>query len=178
MRLAFCWTLIVLSALCAAFSQDTNFATGPQYLMNSDPTSQASPLFARSISTPSISLASPPLEVGAGDATGVLIAGAGNENVLPPSPDALPAVDLFPIYYGAPAASVIEISFPGSESPASPLPASILDTGVWLTTTAQALRERGYGVTLAQAAAYGKAHSRHASHVYTNADIEQPHGGN
>ena len=38
------------------------FATGPQYLMNSDPTNLASPLFARPISTPSLSLTGPPLE--------------------------------------------------------------------------------------------------------------------
>ena len=88
-------TLLVLSSQGIAFSQDTNFATGPQYLMN-----YGSPLLAHSISTPSLSLAGPPIEVGASDATGVLTAGAGDQNVLPPSPDALPKIDLFPIFYG------------------------------------------------------------------------------
>src|SRR5580658_1625867 len=87
-------TLLVLSSEGIAFSQDTNFATGPQYLMN-----YGSPLLARSISTPSLSLTGPPIEVGASNATAVLGAGAGAQNVLPPSPDALPKIDLFPIFY-------------------------------------------------------------------------------
>jgi hypothetical protein len=175
-RLSFCYTLIALSALGTVFAQDTNFATGPQYLINSDPTSQASPLLARSISTPSMSLAGPPLEVGASNATGVLIPGAEDRTVLPPLAVAPPKIDLFPIFYGSPSASVIEIGFPESQTP-NPLPASILDAGVWLTTTAQALHERGYGVTLAQAAAYSRAHPQHATRVYTNADIARLHSG-
>ena len=135
-----------LSTLGIASGQDTNFPTGPQYLMN-----YGSPMFARPISTPSLSLTSPPLEVGASNATGILIAGADNQTILPPPQDALPSTDLFPIYYGTPVASVIEISFP-SEPSANQLSANIFDTGVWQITTAQALRERGYGVTLADAA--------------------------
>jgi hypothetical protein len=183
MRISFCRTfscmLLVLSALGMAFAQDTNFATGPQYLMNSDPTNQASPRFARPISTPSLSLTGPPLEVGASNATEGLVAGAENRNVLRPQPDSLPTVDLFPIYYGAPPVSVIEISFPeySSEPFSSELPASILDTGVRQITTAQALRERGYGVTLAEAAAYGKAQTRRAARLYTNADIYRLRSG-
>lgn len=175
MRISFCCMLIVLASLGATFGQDTNFATGPQYLMN-----YGSPLFARPISTPSISLSGPPLEVGANTATGVLIAGAENQTVLPPSADALPQVDLFPIYYGVIPVNVIEISFSGARgelSSPNELPVTILDTGVWQVTTAQALRERGYGVTLVEAAAYGKARARHATHVYTNADIERLHSG-
>src|SRR5271156_5741364 len=86
-------TLLLLSSRGVAFSQDTSFATGPQYLM------QGSPMFARSISTPSMSLAGPPPDVGASDAPGVLIAGASDQNVLPPSAVALPKIDLFPIFY-------------------------------------------------------------------------------
>jgi hypothetical protein len=133
-----------------------------------------SPAFARSISTPSLSLAGPPLEVGASNATGILIAGAENQTVLPPSPTALPKVDFFPIFYGQPPASVIEVSFT-SESSTSELPPSILDTGVSQMTTVQDLRERGYGVTLVEGAAYGKAHTRRANRVYTNADIDRLH---
>jgi ribosomal protein L3 len=76
--------------------------------------------------------------------------------------------------------NVIEISFSGARgelSSPNELPVTILDTGVWQVTTAQALRERGYGVTLVEAAAYGKARVRHATHVYTNADIERLHSG-
>jgi hypothetical protein len=173
MRVFFCCLLIVLSTISIALAQDTNFAAGPQYLMNPG----ASPLLARSISTPSLSLTGPPVEVGASDATGVLTAGAGNQYVSPPSAVALPKIDLFPIFYGGPPASVIEISFAESQGSPSALPASILDSGVWQMTTVQALRERGYGITLAEAAAYDKARTRHATHVYTNADTNRLHGG-
>jgi len=160
-------TLLVLSALGMAFGQDTNFPTGPQYLM------QGSPLFARPISTPSLSLSGQSLEAGASNSTGSLAAGADNETAAPqPHQDA----DLLPIYYGVTRTSVIEISYP-SEPSSNQLPASILDTGVWRLTTAQALRERGYGVTLAEAAAYGKSQARHATRIYSNADIDRLHGG-
>ena len=176
MRVSCCCMLLVLSALGIAFGQDTNFPSGPQYLMTSDLMKNDSPFFARPISTPSMSLAGPPLEVGASNATGVLITGAGNQDVLPPRPDAVPRIDLFPIFYGRSPASVIEISFPPEPS-SNQLPASILDTGVWQITTAKALRERGYGVTLPEAAGYGKMRTRRATRVYTNADIDRLHSG-
>src|SRR6202035_701944 len=122
MRVPLFCTLLILSALGMAFGQDTNFAQGPQYLMN-----QGSPLLARPISTPSLSLNGPSLEVGASNATADLTAGAGSQNVVPPSPDRLPAVNLFPIYYGEPPISVIEISFPQASAESSTplnLPAS------------------------------------------------------
>jgi len=84
-------------------------------------------------------------------------------------------VNFFSFYYGAP--YVIEISFNEESSSRRELPASILDPGVWQITTPQALRERGFGVTLPEAAAYGKSHPRHSTHVYTNADIDRVHGG-
>ncbi len=167
--------LIVLSAVGMAFAQDTNFATGPQYLMN-----YGSPLFARPISTPSMSLAGPPIEVGARDATGVLDAGAGNQYVSPPSAVALPKIDFFPIFYGGPPVSENgEISFSHPVEPPSSLeiPPSILDNGGLQMTTVQALRERGYGVTLVEVAAYDKAQARHAARIYTNADIDRLHRG-
>jgi hypothetical protein len=83
---------------------------------------------------------------------------------------------LFPIYYGAHAPSVIEISFT-AESASNELPASILDTGVSEMTTVQELRERGYGVTVVEGAAYGRAKTRRATRVYTNADIDRLHSG-
>lgn len=177
MRISFCFwcTLFVFFALVLGFGQDTNFATGPQYLMNS-----GSPLFARSISTPTISIPSPPPQVGADNTTGVLIAGAENQTVVPPLAVALPPLDLFPIFYGEPTGSVIEISSPSEStepSIAAILPASILDTGVEEVATAEALRNRGYGVPLAEAALRVKAHSRPAGHVYTNADIDRLQGG-
>jgi hypothetical protein len=44
-------------------------------------------------------------------------------------------------------------------------------------TTVQALRARGYGVTFVEAAAYGRAQTRRANRVYTNADIDRLHSG-
>ncbi|MGB6333693.1 MAG: hypothetical protein WA676_15585 [Candidatus Sulfotelmatobacter sp.] len=189
-------TLLLLSGQGIASSQDTNFATGPQYLM------QGSPMFARSISTPSMSLAGPAPELGASDASGVLIPGASDQNVLPPNPDALPKIDLFPIFYTEVFASDLKPSFALAEpfpgllqqqpSPIMSLepssaqlpepssnrpPPSILDNGVWQMTTPQQLRERGYGVSLAEAAAEAKARIRHADHKYTNADAARLHGG-
>jgi len=171
MRVSFCCTVLVLAFLGAAFGQDTNFASGPQYLMT-----HGSPLFARPISTPSMSLSGPPLELGASSATAGLTAGAENQTVTSRSATDLPFVDFFPIYYGVVPVSVIEITFAKeSERSFRELPSSILDTGVWEITTAEALRERGYGVTLAEGAEESKARGRHATHVYTNADIERLH---
>jgi hypothetical protein len=165
--------LLVISAATWAFGQDTNFVNGPQYLLT------GSPLFARPISTPTMSLQGSPLEVGADNATGVLISGAENQTVLSPQGVNLPKIDLFPIYYGVVAVSDIEISFAGSsgEPTATELPASILDTGVGQTTTAEALRERGYGVPLGVVASRNKARTNHATHIYTNADIDRLRGG-
>jgi hypothetical protein len=172
----FCCTLLVLSTQGVALSQDTNFATGPQYLMN-----YGSPLLAHPISTPSLSLSGPPIEMGASNATGVLSAGAADQNVAPPSPDALPKIDLFPIFYGGPVGENSEMSFSYSAGPSSlsvEIPPSISDSGVSQITTAQTLRERGYGITLGEAAAAGKTRARHANHIYTNDDIARLHGGN
>jgi hypothetical protein len=166
MRVPFLCSLLVLSALGIAFGQDTNFATGPQYL------AQGAALFARPISTPSLSLASPLLGAGASDATEGLGAGANTQT---PAPQRNVSADLFPIYYGSHSASVIEISF--AEPSSVQLPASIVENGVSQITTAQALRARGYGNTLVEAATEGKARARHATHVYTNADLERLHGG-
>ncbi len=168
MRFCLCSTLLVLSTLGVAAAQDTNFANGPQYLRN-----YGSAYYARPISTPSLSLSGPALEVGASNFTAGLIAGAENQTVS--LPQSLPQVDLFPIYYGGHPPSVIEISF-SEPLPLGGLPESILDTGTWQMTTAQALRERGIGVTLAEAVAYDKARAGHATHVYTNADIDRLHG--
>jgi hypothetical protein len=128
-----------------------------------------SPMFARSISTPTLSLNAP----------------------LPPIPD-LPEVgpvvgvqpyvvnpvaeqgpDLFPIYYGYPMPSVVELE---DTEPARELPASIVDRGVEGMTSAHSLTESGYGVPLGDSAAYWKAHQPRAPRVYTNADVERLHG--
>ena len=166
----FSWMIILMFAVGVAAAQDTNFPTGPQYLLI------GSPLFARPISTPTLSLAQmdAPLEVGASNATANLVPGADNETfAVLPQPFQPP--NLLPIYYGVPETNVIEISFRENEEETE-LPASILGTGTVDTTTAQALRERGYGVTLGEAAAFSKSHIRKSRRVYTNQDIERLHG--
>jgi hypothetical protein len=157
--------LLVLVGFSAA--QDSNFPVGPQYLMN-----YGSPIFARPIATPSLSLGTP---VVVSEITQDNVAAADNETVAH-IPEFQPQIDLFPIYYGLPRVSVIELSFrePG-ESSASlhPLPTGIVETGVVELTDMQSLRLRGYGVTLPEAAAYWKARRISPPRVYTNVDTER-----
>jgi hypothetical protein len=75
--------------------------------------------------------------------------------------------DLFPIYYGYAPIPVVELT---GEAPRE-VPASINDTGFLAVTSVSSLRERGYGVTLAEDAAFWKTHRRRASRVYTNKDV-------
>jgi hypothetical protein len=162
--------LLVLAGLSAA--QDSNFAVGPQYLMN-----YGSPIFARPIATPSLSLDSSSLDrsaVASEMTPQDNVAAAENEAVAP-VPEFLPQADLFPIYYGAPRVSFIELSFRDREkSPLlHPLPISFVEAGVVEITDMQSLRLRGYGVTLPEAAAYWKAHHVSSPRVYTNADTER-----
>ncbi len=193
----FCCTILI-AALGPAFAQDSNFAIGPQYLLNQTsgyassyspisgsqqygpinygPADYGSTFFLRPISTPSLSFATPALEVGASNATGVLTAGAENQVVFPPQAVAEPKFDLFPILYGQPTVQKIEISFSESSNAAA-LPPSIAEYGVVQFTTPQALQERGYGVSVAQAAAYSKARPSHPARVYTNSDIDRLHSG-
>jgi hypothetical protein len=171
MRVFLVCTLLAFSTVVPAFGQDTNFPNGPQYLMTS-----GSPLFARPIATPSLALTGPPLQTGADNATGVLFAGAQNQTALPPLAVALPSFDLFPIFYGPSQPQVIEISFAEGVSEAGEIPSSIRESGVVQMTTAQALTDRGIGVTVAVAAAHSKATAGHASYIYTNTDIERLHG--
>jgi hypothetical protein len=163
-------SMLVVFAFATASAQDTNFSTGPQYLANNGPS-----IYARPISTPTLSLAGPPVQAGASDVTGLLIPGAEDEYVSPPRATALPKIDLFPIFYGNRPASVIEIGFAAPSG--LTVPESILDTGVTQETTAKALRERGYGVALGEAAAVDRMLTRHAVRVYTNADIDRLHPG-
>jgi hypothetical protein len=169
MRLACLFSFFLflsLSAITAAqdtlSGQDTNFSAGPQYLITSD----FSPLFARPIATPSISLGTPLPEISSLPVVGPVIENQpiAVSSELPRQPD------LFPIYYGPPVTNVVEIT--SAELPPS-LPASIVDTGVTGIADAQSLRERGYGVPLGDTAAFWKAHKPHAPRVYTNADVQR-----
>lgn len=160
--------LLIVAALCCA--QDTNFPVGPQYLITS-----GSPLLLRPIATPSLSFQAPPA-IAAAPAE----ASAGEQTVYTP-PRVPSTTDFSRIYWGAGNLSenaggeVSEIEMT-AEQP-STLPASIVNVGVVEVMDETSLRQRGYGVTLAEAAGYGKTHKTHASHVYTNADLVRLHGG-
>jgi hypothetical protein len=182
MRIIFGFAFVAIFAAGIALSQDTSFSNGPQYLLSSVPgaRSASSNFFVRSISTPSVSLSGPVLEVGASNATGDLNAGADTQTVVVPEAIALPRASLSSIYYGVPAANIIEISFPAASSTSiagTAIPQSILDIGVGRIIGAQDLQESEYGVTLPAVAAYGKEHVRRATRIYTNADIDRLHGG-
>jgi hypothetical protein len=69
--------------------------------------------------------------------------------------------------------SVIEIS--SGALPAN-LPASMFEIGVTGSTTAQSLRERGYGTPLGDVAAYWKVNKPSAVRVFTNRDVQRLHG--
>jgi len=125
MRVASC-ILFVLAALTMAAGQDTNFSTGPQYLVT-----YGSPLFLHSIATPSMAWPSPPANVGASDATSRLSAGADN-NTADTLPQPPPQANLFLTYYGAPPVQQIVLQGYSGEAPSEErLPASILDVGTW-----------------------------------------------
>ena len=182
MRIFSCFVFIAICAAGSALSQETNFGNGPQYLLSSVPDARSAPsnFFVRSISTPSVSLSGPALEVGASNATGDLNAGAEAQTIVVPEAVALPKTDLSSVYYGGHAANVIEISLPAESSTSIASTAilqSILDIGVGRIIEAKDLRESDNGVTLPEAAAYGKEHVRRAMRVYTNADIDRLHGG-
>jgi len=165
MRVAtmFC-VLLALAAVSAA--QDTNFPVGPQYLITSD-----SPMFLQSIATPSLSLSAPFPNINAPVADVTKTPEPSTYSAgLPAQPD------LTRIYWGEPPTkelvNEIEIS---SAPPPRALPSSILDVGVTAMIDPQSLRDHGYGVPLGEAASFWKAHRPHATHVYTNADIDRLH---
>jgi len=174
MRLAIgCCLLVFLAEICLAgigVAQDTNFPVGPQYLMN-----YGSPLLLQPIATPTLSFAPAPASVPVA-ATEV---GAGTQAA--PTPAGVQSqTDLPRIYWGGPstsenagAASEIGVT---SQQP-SVLPASIVNVGVTEMLDAHTLRDRGYGMTPGEAAAFWKTHKNHASHIYTNADIARLHRG-
>ncbi|MFZ0860350.1 MAG: hypothetical protein WB781_15065 [Candidatus Sulfotelmatobacter sp.] len=154
--------LFLLVGITAA--QDTNFPVGPQYLVTF-----GSPMFARPIATPTLWLDVPLPPIPSLPEVGPVI---GNQPYIE-NPELQHEVDLFPIYYGYPMPSVVELT---SAEPPRELPASIVDVGVAGITNAQTLREQGYGVPLGDTASFWKAHKPHAPRVYTNADVERLHG--
>ena len=176
-----CFLLFLIGS---AFAQDTNFAAGPQYLLN------GSPILARSIATPTLSLDAPlpPVESASFNipeaASEAAVEGASEapaDVAFTANPQLAHQADLIPIYYGADnhygvSTAVVEISFPeGASESSAELPASIVESGVTEMVDAQALRVRGHGVTVAEAAAYWKTHKLPARRNFTNEDVKRLH---
>jgi len=151
--------LLALSGFSAG--QDTNFPVGPQYLMN-----YGSPLFARPIATPSLTFDTP-------TQSAVAATPSSSSEAFATVPELEHQADLFPIYYGVPRVSVIEISYREPAERRPTLPLSIVNSGVAESTDAASLRVRGFGVTLGEAAGYWKINKAHARHLYTNEDIRR-----
>jgi len=156
--LLFGMTLVGMGA-----AQDSNFAVGPQYLMN-----YGSPLFMRPIATPSLSLS---------EAATVTVAAPEVSSYEETSPAIEEPTNYARIFWGGPeretnaeTSEVIEIS--GAIAPPN-LPESIINVGVQETVDAQGLRERGYGVTVSEASALWKGHEPHAVRTFTNRDVEK-----
>lgn len=144
-----------------SFAQSTNFPVGPQYLITTSST-----MFLHPIATPSLSLNAPMAPLSSLAEVGPAV--ANQAHVTNPQLPAEP--NLFPIYYGYPVVPVMELS---SSGPTRELPASVNQTGFLNAPNAQSLRALGYGSTIAQAAAWSKAHRRSGSRVYTNEDIQR-----
>jgi hypothetical protein len=146
-----------------SFAQETNFPVGPQYLITTGSTE-----FLRPIATPNLSLNAPLPPLPSLPQAGPPVA----DQPYISDPQLRSEANLFPIYYGYPELVVVELT---SNTPVERLPASINDTGFVTAPTGQWLREHGYGVTLADAAAYSRACRHPAARVYTNEDIERLH---
>ena len=168
LTLSFC--LLCLTA--CSFAQDTNFGAGPQYLLT------GSPLLARSIATPTMSLDAPLPPV---EPTSINVPEAATGVAYTTNPLLEHQADLIPIYYGVDnhygvSSAVVEVSFPeGAPESLAALPTSIAENGVTELVDAQALRIRGHGVTVAEAAAYWKNHKLPARHNFTNEDVKRLH---
>jgi hypothetical protein len=181
MRRASCAVVILVfgvlftAAMCPAQSTDTNFANGPQYLINPGST----PDLLHSIATPTLSLSTPL----ASTPTASPEEGSGEPHT-PAFPDLQTQAQIDQIYWGVSDVNAqsaentrvsgeVELS---SQSATSP-PLSFFNAGVTGMIDAQALRERGYGVPLGDVAAFWKVNKRQATRAYTNADIARVHGG-
>lgn len=202
--------VVLLMVSGIAFAQDTNFSTGPQYLITT-----SSSMFLRPIATPSLSLSETKLaptvatteqglaqeapvpsavanqtflsdvywgehSVGEVEARRVstpnvsasevtTTAGARPFETASTGPGSLPGLPA----QSAGASSVIEVS--SVPLPAN-LPSSIFDTGVTGLTTAQTLRDRGFGIPLGDVAAYWKVNKPSVVRVFTNRDVQHLHG--
>jgi hypothetical protein len=159
-------TLLFLAVSTFGVAQDTNFPTGPQYLMNN-----GSPLLLHSIETPSLSLSTP-----LATAPGASPEQGSGEPRTPAFGELQTQAAIDRIYWGVPTIAA-ENATPErsggvvfiSSRAASNLPSSVFDTGV--TSIADADSVRGRSVPLGDIARALKANRRPASHVFTNDNI-------
>lgn len=165
--------VLTFSGFAAAQTPETNFSTGPQYLITN-----GSPLFAQPISTPSLSFSSQinqttePAEETASDVQTQHIAAAEEKNLLP--------LDYYPIYYGIPKetesiedGSTMSFHFTETRSASPAMPLEIFNTGVGLAVTAEELNSAGVGAGVAQVAAAWKSKKTAPVRTYTNQDIDR-----
>lgn len=151
--------LLIVGGMAFAQQPETNFLVGPQYLIT-----QPSPTLLQPIATPSYEPSQP---------SGVLSSETG---VAGPVTITLPAY-LPSVYWGYPPPGEVEVSSqPEPASAANSLPPGYVDTGVDAIATPSWLHDRDYGMSPAQAARYWKAQHLHATHVYTNKDIDRISG--
>jgi hypothetical protein len=160
MRFA-CGVVVILIACSFAVAQqpETNFSVGPQYLIT-----QPYPTILQPIATPSYS----PWQQ-----TGVVSPQTGEAGpVLITIPAYLPSV-----YWGyEPPGSVQIVAEPEPTPAPKNLPPDYIDVGVSAVATPGWLNEHDYGMSLVEAARYWKAQHLHATHVYTNQDIDRLDG--
>jgi hypothetical protein len=136
-------------------------------------------MFARPLATPSLSFETPMPQAGASEPAAEPPASSQQVEVISAVLEAQRQMALMSIYYGVPTVNVIEISFrePAGEESRRAFPASITESGVTELTDAEALRHRGYGITLPEAAQLWKSGKRPAPRVYTNSDLERLRNG-
>lgn len=157
-----CLFCLLFALIGISAAQDTNFPTGPQYLLT------GSPLFARPVATPSLSLDAPLPPIPDLPDVGPRVV---NQPYIP-NPELQNQPDLLPIYYGYPMPSPVELL--PTDSPKE-LPQNVVDIVDFVITDVRLLRERGYGMTLGEISSYWKSHEPHATRVFTNADVERLH---
>ena len=156
MRIPFICVLVLLVGTAGA--QSTNFSAGPQYLITT-----SSSMFLQPIATPSLNLEAslPPLP-SLPDTGPVVVDQSYTTN-----PALENQADLFPIYYGYPRVSEIELP----SQPLKSLPASISDTGSANVPNAMTLSVPNDDI--GEAASYWRAHKIETIRLYSNMDIEK-----
>lgn len=162
MRLACLFLLIVtMVGVAAAQQPETNFPVGPQYLIT-----QPYPSILQPIATPSLEPWQP---------SGVVSPQTGEAGpVMITIPAYLPWVYWGYVPVGA--VAVVPQPKPESEPVQSELPEGYMNVGVSAIASPTWLHDHDYGMSVAQVARYWKAQRLHATHVYTNADIERLNG--